>query len=148
MPCTADIGRRFGPCRTLVTRERLLRFAEAIGEDRPIYRDFSAARAAGHRDILATPTFLFCAMLMDASRPLGYLEDLGVDLNSILHAEQAFRFHRSVCAGDTLTFMTVIKDVSAKPEKGLIFLIDITEMINGERELVAVLERNVAVKSP
>ncbi len=146
MPSAGDIGRRFGPYQAAVSRERLLRFAEAIGEERPHYRDPAAARQAGYRDVLAPPTFPFAVMFLDLNQPLAYLEEIGVDLTTILHAEQVFRHERPICAGDTLTFNFVIKDVIAKPEKNLTFIVDVAEITNQEGKTAAILERNVVVR--
>ena len=40
-----------------VSRVKIKEFAAAIGDSNPIYRDRDAARAAGHPDVVAPPTF-------------------------------------------------------------------------------------------
>ncbi len=40
-----------------VSRVKIKEFAAAIGDSNPIYRDREAARAAGHPDVVAPPTF-------------------------------------------------------------------------------------------
>src|SRR5581483_1395254 len=42
-----------------VGREKIREFAEAIGDANPAYTDPEAARALGHRDVIAPPTFVF-----------------------------------------------------------------------------------------
>ena len=54
----ALVGRRYQEVSCPVTREHVERFAEAIGERSPIFRDADAARAAGCADQVAPPTFV------------------------------------------------------------------------------------------
>jgi hypothetical protein len=85
-----------------VERGALRFFAEATGETRPEYVDLEAARAAGHRDLPVPPTFLF-SLELQAPDPLGFLDQLGVDLRGVLHGEQWFEYLAEACAGDSLT---------------------------------------------
>ena len=53
------VGREYpGSAPYEVGREHVRRFAEAIGDLHPAYLDPEAARALGHRDVVAPPTFL------------------------------------------------------------------------------------------
>ena len=60
MPINRDfVGREYPASATYeVGREHVRQFADAIGDQNPLYRDHDAAVAAGHRDVLAPPTFL------------------------------------------------------------------------------------------
>ena len=49
-----------------VTRNDIRRFALAIGDRNPAYLDPEAAKALGHRDVVAPPTFLISASTGDA----------------------------------------------------------------------------------
>src|SRR3954454_15111895 len=42
-----------------VGREKIREFAEAVGDTNPAYRDQEAAKALGHPDVIAPPTFVF-----------------------------------------------------------------------------------------
>lgn len=106
----AAVGREFPPIHAVVRRERLLAFARATGQADPIYVDVDAARAVGHPDLPAPPTFLFF-MAQEDPMAIAHLERLGVPLNSILHGEQHFRYHHPVHAGDRLTLVTRIVEV-------------------------------------
>lgn len=87
---------------TTLTRGELVDFAYAIGETRPEYGDAVAARRAGHPDVLATPTFLFCLTLR-ADDPWAWARGAGFDMARTLHGEQSFEYHALVHAGDELT---------------------------------------------
>ncbi|MDQ1696208.1 MAG: hypothetical protein QOJ03_1561, partial [Frankiaceae bacterium] len=60
MPINRDfIGREYPASETYeVSRELIRRFADAIGDSSPVYRDVEAAKALGHPDVIAPPTFL------------------------------------------------------------------------------------------
>ncbi|HEY0682174.1 MAG TPA: MaoC family dehydratase N-terminal domain-containing protein [Steroidobacter sp.] len=96
-----------------IERGRLLAFANAIGEKRPEYVDDAAARAAGHRGLLAPPTFWFAAQF-DAGTLMQMLAALEVPIQRILHGEQSFTYHAQVCAGDVLTLKSTVADIVEK----------------------------------
>ena len=97
----------------LLERGRLRSFALAVGDDDPVHRDLDAARAAGHPDVLALPTFLF-SLELEHPDPFGYLVGLGVDVRGVLHGEQSFTFHAPLHAGDTVTVRSRIAEAYAK----------------------------------
>ncbi|MGD1052056.1 MAG: MaoC family dehydratase N-terminal domain-containing protein, partial [Solirubrobacteraceae bacterium] len=50
---TRALGRTFEPHTYAVGREKIREFARAVGESDPLHLDLEAARAAGHRDLVA-----------------------------------------------------------------------------------------------
>jgi acyl dehydratase len=93
-----------------VGRELIRHFALAIGDNNPIYHDVEAAKAAGHRDLVAPPTFL---TTIGFRRGNGIVldPDLGLDYSLVVHGEQKFALHRPVYAGDSLTGRTTVTDI-------------------------------------
>jgi acyl dehydratase len=116
------IGYELPPSTIDVERRRLRAFAGAIGETNPIYLDPDAARAAGHPDILAPPTFLFSAEL-DSGTLMGTLESFGVDVGKLLHGEQSFTYYAPVHAGDRVTVRSRITDIYDKKHGALEFIV-------------------------
>ena len=104
MPVNREfIGREFpAPATYEVGREHVRRFAEAIGDPSPAYLDAEAARALGHPDVVAPPTFLTVLGFRFAAD--GPIADpaLGLDYSLVVHGEQSFDLHRPVVAGDVL----------------------------------------------
>jgi len=94
-----------------VERGHVRRFAEATLDDDPIYRDESAARAAGHPAIPAPPTF---AIALRAPDPR---EGLEVDFTRLLHGEQELLFDRPLYVGDRLVVQATIVEAYAKEGK-------------------------------
>ncbi|MFC8128268.1 MaoC family dehydratase N-terminal domain-containing protein [Streptomyces sp. NPDC057302] len=110
----------------MIHRSDLLFFAQATGQQDPVYTDVEAARKAGHRDLPVPPTYLFCQEMKEAADSFGYLEDLGVDLGNVLHGEQSFVYHALAYAGDELSFSSELAADYTK--KALRFLVRTTEV--------------------
>ncbi|MCU1691192.1 MAG: hypothetical protein JWM64_283, partial [Frankiales bacterium] len=77
----------------------------------PVYRDADAARAAGHPDVVAPPTFLtVLAFRYAADSPVAD-PALGLDYTRVVHGEQRFDLHRPVYVGDVLTSTVRVAEV-------------------------------------
>jgi acyl dehydratase len=89
----------------------ILQFCRAIGETDPCHLDAAHARANGHRDVLAPPTFLMVADHYDPDFPRRprpgepWLDGpTGLArLEGLFHVEQRFTWHRHPCAGEVLS---------------------------------------------
>jgi acyl dehydratase len=113
MPINRDfIGREYAAAETYeVSRELIRRFADAIGDTQPAYRDIEAAKALGHPDVIAPPTFLTVLGFRFADTGPLFDESLGLDYSLVVHGEQRFVHHRPVRAGDVLSTTTSIVDI-------------------------------------
>lgn len=120
----AAIGRVLPPVTATVERGRLRFFLNAIGETSPIHHDTAAAQAAGYRDCPIPPTYLFCLRMLDAPEPYALLDELGVDLGTVLHGEQSFTYHEPVVAGDEIRFLGRIADIFDRKGGALEFLVE------------------------
>ena len=113
MPINRDfVGREYRASEPYeVSRELIRRFADAIGDDSPAYRDREAAKALGHADVIAPPTFL--TVLNFRYMLEGPITDpaLGLDYSRVVHGEQRFRYTRPVRAGDVLSVTNQIEDI-------------------------------------
>lgn len=121
-----------------IERTRLQFFARAIGETDPVYTDADAARAAGHADLPAPPTFLFAAEL-DSGLTFRLLDQLQIPIAKLLHGEQRFVYHRDACVGDTVTVCSTITDIYDKKGGALEFVVKTSRATNQHDELVAEL---------
>ncbi|WP_332750250.1 MaoC family dehydratase N-terminal domain-containing protein [Hydrogenophaga sp.] len=139
------IGYQLKPSVLTVDRTRLQFFAKAIGEKDPVYLDPAAAKAAGYADVPAPPTFLFAAEL-DSGANDQLLTDLDIPLAKLLHGEQSFRYHRPVCAGDTVTMQSTITDIYDKKGGKLEFAVKDSKVTNQRSELVAELRTVLVVR--
>jgi acyl dehydratase len=112
MPVNKDyIGRAFPPGEPYeVSRVKIAEFADAIGDPSPLYRDREAARAAGHPDVIAPPTFAIVITMASSGRAVA---DPGLGLNyaMVVHGEQRFEYARPIGAGDVLTAASTISAI-------------------------------------
>jgi len=137
VPINRDfIGREYSASGTYeVSREKIRDFVTAIGDQNPVYVDPEAAKALGHPDVIAPPTFLtvlgfrfpFDSPIVDP--------ELGLDYSRVVHGEQAFTLHRPVRAGDVLTVKTRVGDIRDAGRNELITMIG--EVTTTEGETVA-----------
>ena len=108
----AYIGREYPASSTFeVGREHIRRFAEAIGDLHPAYLDPEAARALGHPDVIAPPTFLTVLNFRFAEDGPVADPGLGLDYSLVVHGEQTFELHRPVVAGDVLSSVQRIDEI-------------------------------------
>jgi acyl dehydratase len=96
-----------------VGREKIREFADAIGATDPAYRDAAAARALGHPDVVAPPTFPM-VITMPASRLITDDSDLGLDYSRVVHGDQRFVYVRPIYAGDELTCVPHVEKLSSR----------------------------------
>jgi acyl dehydratase len=141
------VGRAFTPVTARVEPGRLRFFLDTVGETNPLYRDPSAARAAGYADALVPPTYLFCLEMMDATEPFEFLTALEIDIARVLHGEQRVDYYAPVAVGDTLTFKPRVTSVTDKKGGAMTLIAIETKVINQDGVHVADTSRTVVVRN-
>ncbi|MEU3980196.1 MaoC family dehydratase N-terminal domain-containing protein [Streptomyces sp. NPDC026672] len=107
------VGRTYPPTEPYeVGREKIREFAEAVGDTNPVYTDAEAAKAFGHSDVIAPPTFVFSITFRAAGQ---VIEDpqLGLDYSRVVHGDQRFVYARPVRAGDRLSVVSTIESIKS-----------------------------------
>ena len=127
------IGREYETFSFEVEKGRIRQFADAIGDDNPIYRDVSAAKAKGYKAIPAPPTFGYVA-IMDADQAFTVLRDINADISRSLHGEQWFTYHAPIYAGDTVRGLQKIVDIFDKKNGALEFIVTDVSLTNQNDE--------------
>jgi acyl dehydratase len=106
-------GRVFAPTEPyLVGREKIREFARAVFATNLVNYDVDAARAAGHSDVVAPPTF----PIVIQERTLAQLlaePDAGIDFTRVVHGDQRFTYTRPIVAGDELTAVLTVASVKS-----------------------------------
>lgn len=119
-PDVSYVGKALPPSAPYqVGREKLREFAAAIGETDPRCHDVAAARAAGHPDLVAPPTFpgvFTMPVMMDLMRD----PDFGWDVDRMVHGEQGISFNRPVYAGDELITTLHVEDLRTRASSHLL----------------------------
>ena len=107
------VGRTYPPTEPYeVGREKIREFAVAVGDANPVYTDPEAAKAYGHLDVIAPPTFVF-AVTFAAATQVVQDPQLGLDYSRVVHGDQKFAYSRPVRAGDRLSVTSTIEAVKA-----------------------------------
>ncbi|MEU6957377.1 MaoC family dehydratase N-terminal domain-containing protein [Streptomyces sp. NPDC045714] len=107
------VGRTYPPTPAYeVGREKIREFAEAVGDTHPAYVDAEAARALGHADVIAPPTFVF-SITYRAAGEVVQDPQLGLDYSRVVHGDQKFSYVRPVRAGDRLTVTSTIEAIKS-----------------------------------
>jgi hypothetical protein len=119
-----------------VERGQIRLFAKAIGETDPRCVDVEVARARGHRDLLAPPTFVVGLAATENTDAMTAIFDAGGDLRRLLHGEQVVNYFRDVHAGDRLRCGSRIGRVYDKRDGELEFVeleTDVADAATGQR---------------
>lgn len=142
-----------------VSREKIREFAEATcgaaggglgasGENtgggvHPAYVDPDAARALGHPDVIAPPTFAVIVSQRNDAR-LVRDPEAGIDFSRVVHGEQTFTHHRPITAGDRLVAELIVDSVSVRA--GIAMVVTRSEIATTEGEKVCTATSMLVVR--
>src|SRR5256885_4998138 len=105
MPLNREfIGKAYGDVEFEVERDRIVQFADAIGDDDPRYRS---------DEPIAPPTFPTALQIAPGGQVV-LDPELGLDYSRVVHGEQEYVVERPLRAGDTLTATPRIADIYTK----------------------------------
>ena len=114
---TDAIGKQYPASVYAVGREKVREYAYAVGETDPLYLDVEVARAAGYADVVAPPMFAV-VYAGRAMTPALFDPEVGINFANMLHAGQEFDWERVVVAGDEITTITEVGDISERGGMG------------------------------
>lgn len=103
------VGTLTEPFVVEVERGAIRRFAEAIEDDNPLFRDVETARHHGYADLLAPPTFATSFRLQVDPPWIATL-----DRRRIVAGEMSFESHQPIIAGMVLTCRMRLRGVEDK----------------------------------
>jgi acyl dehydratase len=96
-----------------------------------VHHDPEAAKAAGFRDVVAPPMFVV-VYSAGAMGPAILDPELGINLMLMVHGGQEFVWGEPVCAGDTITTETVVKDIAERDGRGFYVFESVSRNQDGE----------------
>nr|WP_052012182.1 MaoC family dehydratase N-terminal domain-containing protein [Alicyclobacillus hesperidum] len=98
------------PVKNEVEKGAIRKFAQAIGDDNPLYSNEEAAKKSRYGRLVAPPTF---------SRTFDYgrIPNLVLPTAGLIHGEQSYVFHRPILAGDVLYASQALVDVKERSGK-------------------------------
>jgi acyl dehydratase len=128
---TKAIGKSYEPVTYAVGREKIREYARAVGETEPLYLDLEAARAAGYADLVAPPMF---AVVFSAPAVGPSIFDPDIELNfaMMVHGGQEFVWGAPVVAGDEITTVASVKDISERDGRGFYVFESVSTNQRGE----------------
>lgn len=133
----AFAGRSYPPTAAYeVGREKIREFAEAIGDANPAYLDPDVAKALGHPDVIAPPTFPFIVTYQAAGQVVRDPE-LGLDYSRVVHGDQKFAYTRPVRAGDRLSVTVVIDSIKSMAGNDILSVRGEVHDVSGEHVVTA-----------
>ena len=97
------VGRSSEPVKNLVEQGAVRRFAEAIADPSPLYRDEEAAKESRYGRILAPPTF-------PRTFDYGRIEGLDLPPAGLIHGEFRIAYERPLLVGDEVLCRMQLKD--------------------------------------
>jgi len=107
------IGYEFGVVETTIPRWKVSKFANAIKDHNPIFYDIEEAKKQGYRDIPVPPTFYATMTFSDDD----FFGTLGIDYRKLLDGGREFEYYSDCCAGDTITYQTIVESITEKEGK-------------------------------
>ena len=130
---TAAVGKTYAPTVYAVGREKIREYAHAVGETNPLHLDPEAARAAGHRDVVAPP--MFCVVYSSAAvAPALFDPEVGINFAMMVHGGQEFVWGPLVVAGDEITTTVSVKSIEQRAGNG--FYVFESQSVNQDGENV------------
>ena len=138
------IGKTTRPHTMEVEKGHIRRFAQAIGDDNPLYINEEYALKSRSGGIIAPPTFP-TVFGFEGER---VLEGLEFDRKRLLHGEQEYQYFQPLRAGDTISYSTKIIDIDEKRGKGGTMDVITTEMVgfNQRNERVFAARSTVVIR--
>jgi acyl dehydratase len=121
----AQIGQETPPWTYEVTTTSVRAFARGVGYTDPVYFDVDAAKKAGYRSLPAPPTYLGTPIFIPGksndtfSGPVQDGPRLSHGLRNVLDGGTETEYFGDICAGDNLTVVSSLKDLSLRKSRSI-----------------------------
>ena len=137
------IGLEGSPFSVEVERRHIRQFADAIGDDNPLYTNEEYAKNTFYEGITVPPTFLIALASEGNQLPLE------LDEKRMLHGEQEFIYYRPIQLGDRLLCKSKVADLYDREGNSgkMQFLVLDTEFKDENGEMVAICRMNIIYRA-
>ena len=137
----AAIGLESDPKTIEVEKGAIIKFAEAIGDENPVYNDEEAARASRYGGLIAPPTFLRSAV---SARPELPFE---VPFDRVLDGGSDWEYFEPVRPGDRITAVSRIEDINERNGRiGLMLISTIIITYTNQFGQVVATQTNTSIR--
>ena len=135
------IGQESAPSTLEVEKGAIIKFAEAIGDDNPVYNDEAAARASKYGGLIAPPTFLRSAVAARLELPLD------VPFDRVLDVGSDWEYFEPVRPGDRITAVSRIEDITERNGRiGLMLIQTIVITYSNQFGQVVATQTNTSIR--
>lgn len=137
----------------LIERGRIRFFAQVLGEADPIHFDLDAARAAGHPDLVAPPSFFVVAEAAateerrQRGKP-GAMDLVKCDFRYLLHGDERYFYHAPIYAGEEVQHSTRVLDFYDKKGGAMEFVTFESTLSHPKRGVLVRAERTLLHRLP
>ena len=138
------IGVESKPFSMEIEKGAIKKFADAIDDPNPLWRDEEYAKKSRYGGIIAPPTFSTCIRDDDLMRPVLGLE---CSLKRLLNGGNEFEYFQPIRPGDTISVTLKLTDVQereAKTGKTLFMYYDVT--YRNQRGEIVVIQHNTIIR--
>ena len=135
------IGQKSEPHTIEVEKGAIIKFAQAIEDDNPVFNDEMAARDGRYGGLIAPPTFL---RSVGVDRPT-YPFDL--PFNRLLDGGSDWEYFHPVRAGDRITAVSEIADINERTGRmGLMIITSIVVTYRNQFDQVAAIQTSTSIR--
>ncbi|RJQ65561.1 MAG: hypothetical protein C4519_27805 [Desulfobacteraceae bacterium] len=95
-------GKALKPFTSRIEREDIRQFCRALGDENPVHHNRDLAAGKGYKDVPAPLTFCTTLLFKGCPGLWQILQDIGLDINRMLHTKEEYEFFGVVYPGDHL----------------------------------------------
>ena len=135
------IGQKSAPRTMEVEKGAIIKFAQAIEDDNPVYNDEQAARESRYGGLIAPPTFL---RSVGVDRPT-YPFDM--PFTRLLDGGSDWEYFHPVRAGDRITAVAEIADINERTGRmGLMIITSVVVTYRNQFDQVAAIQTSTSIR--
>jgi acyl dehydratase len=142
------VGKTFAPFTFEVDKSKIREFAQALGDESPIFFDDAAARAAGLPGIVAPPTFATVFKMWGEGGSSPHIKAMGGNVLRLLHGGEEYEYHTLIRPGDVITGQTRVVGIEEKESRSghLDIVVLRTDYHNQRGELVILARTTIVLR--
>ncbi len=135
------IGQKSAPSTIDIEKGAIIKFAQAIEDDNPVFNDDMAARDSRYGGLIAPPTFL---RSVGVDRP-AYPFDM--PFNRLLDGGSEWEYFHPVRAGDRITAVAEIADINERTGRmGLMIITSVVVTYSNQFDQVAATQTSTSIR--
>ena len=142
------VGKTFAPFTFEVDKSKIREFAQALGDENPIFFNDTTARASGLPGIVAPPTFATVFKMWGEGGSSPHIKAMGGNVLRLLHGGEEYEYHALIRPGDMITGQTRVVSIEEKKSRSghLDIVVLQTDYHNQRGELVILARTTIVLR--